>query len=167
MSHVVVVVLKKNFPPLARHAQTTFWRLAMRRRHLCHHIGAETARPAQIRRYPARVPLGRFEPPTTRVETCCSVGGVVKTAGMGVRGSGDAAKSALNRPVPSDPHAHAPTPGAHGFWVIQVKPGPPLGWVTARSAGNGPLYHCYAYCRDASGRRPWLQEFDSLNSAVA
>jgi hypothetical protein len=86
---------------------------------------------------------------------------------MGVRGSGEAARSALNKPVPSHPHAHAPTPGAHGFWVVQVKPGPPLGWVTARSAGNGPRYHCYAYCRDASGRRPWLREFDSLNSAVA
>lgn len=86
---------------------------------------------------------------------------------MGVRGSGGAAKSALNRRVPNHPHAHARTLGAHGFWVIQVEPGPPLGWVTARSAGNGPRYHCYAYCRDTSGRRPWLREFDSLNRAVA
>jgi len=51
--------------------------------------------------------------------------------------------------------------------VVQVKPSPPLSWVTARSAGNGPRYHCYAYCRDKSERRPWLREFDSLNSAVA
>lgn len=86
---------------------------------------------------------------------------------MGVRSSGEAARSALSKRVPSHPYAHAPTPGAHGFWLIQVKPSPPLGWVTARSAGNGPRYHCYAYCRDASGRRPWLREFDSLNSAVA
>jgi hypothetical protein len=69
--------------------------------------------------------------------------------------------------VPIHPHADALTPGALGFWVVQVKQGPPLGWVTARSAGDGPRYNCYAYCRDASARRLWLREFDSLDSAVA
>jgi hypothetical protein len=67
----------------------------------------------------------------------------------------------------SHPHAHPPTPGAQGFWVVQVKPGPPLGWVISRSVGNGPRYHCYAYCRDQENRRPWLREFATLNSAVA
>jgi len=58
-------------------------------------------------------------------------------------------------------------PGAHGFWLIQVKPGPPLGWVIGRSNGHEQRYHCYAWCRDQEGRRPWLREFSTLNSAAA
>lgn len=86
---------------------------------------------------------------------------------VGVNGPGDAARRAWAKPSPTHPHAHPPTPGANGFWVVQVKPGPPLGWVISRSHGNGPSYHCYAYCRDQENRRPWLREFASLNSAVA
>ena len=86
---------------------------------------------------------------------------------MGIRGTGETARSVLTQARPSHPHAHAPTPGAQGFWVVQVKPGPPLGWVISRSVGNGPRYHCYAYCRDQEGKRPWLREFSTLNSAVA
>ena len=86
---------------------------------------------------------------------------------MGVKGTGQTARTVLNKVAPSHPHAHAPSPGAQGFWVVQVKPGPPLGWVISRSVGNGPRYHCYAYCRDQEGRRPWLMDFSSLNSAVA
>lgn len=86
---------------------------------------------------------------------------------MKTEGGGDAFASVLRQMSPSHPHAHAPTLGAQGFWVVQVKPGPPLGWVISRSAGNGPRYHCYAYCRDQENRRPWLREFATLNSAVA
>lgn len=86
---------------------------------------------------------------------------------MGVRGAGESARSIIARPIPSHPHAHPPTPGAHGFWVVQVKPGPPLGWVISRSNGREQRYHCYAWCRDQEGRRPWLREFGTLNSAVA
>jgi hypothetical protein len=85
----------------------------------------------------------------------------------GIKGAGETARSVLGKPSASHPHAHAPTPGAQGFWVVQVKPGPPLGWVISRSVGNGPRYHCYAYCRDQEDKRPWLREFSTLNSAVA
>lgn len=86
---------------------------------------------------------------------------------MKVNDSGAAARLALLRELPRHPHAYPPTPDAQGFWVVQVKPGPPLGWVISRSIGNGPRYHCYAYCRDHENRRPWLREFATLNSAVA
>jgi len=86
---------------------------------------------------------------------------------VGVNGSGDAARRAWAKPSPTHPHAHPPTPGANGFWVVQVKPGPPLGWVISRSLGNGPRYHCYAYCRDRENKRPWLRESQTLNGAVA
>lgn len=86
---------------------------------------------------------------------------------MGTKGAGEAARSVLSKRRPSHPYAHPPSPGAQGFWLIQVKPGPPLGWVISRSAGNGPRYHCYAYCRDREDKRPWLREFSTLNSAVA
>jgi hypothetical protein len=76
-------------------------------------------------------------------------------------------QSGLRHITPSHPHAHPPSPSAHGFWVVQVRLGKPLGWVIARSVGNGPRYHCYAYCRDQENRRPWLREFATLNSAVA
>lgn len=69
--------------------------------------------------------------------------------------------------APNHPHAHAPFPGAQGHWVIQQPPRAPLGWVISRSQGNGPRYHAYAHCRDAENRRPWLREFETLNSAVA
>ncbi|ROS52912.1 hypothetical protein EDF50_1388 [Frigoribacterium sp. PhB24] len=82
---------------------------------------------------------------------------------MGVNGSGDAYRRIINKPIPAHPHAH----GGFGLWTIQVKPGPALGWVIIRSNGHEPRYHAYAYCRDAGGRRPWLREFGTLNSAVA
>jgi hypothetical protein len=84
-----------------------------------------------------------------------------------VRGSGDAAKRALVKRIPTHPHAHPPRAGANGFWVVQVKPGPPLGWVIGRSSGREQRYHCYAWCRDPEGRRPWLREHPTLKSAVA
>jgi hypothetical protein len=86
---------------------------------------------------------------------------------MGIKGTGETARSVLGLPRPSHPHAHEPSPGAQGFWVVQVKPASPLGWVISRSLGNGPRYHCYAYCRDQENHRPWLREFATLNSAVA
>lgn len=87
-----------------------------------------------------------------------------RVPGVGVNGPGDAARRAWAKPPPTRAPAD---PGANGFWVIQVKPGPPLGWVLSRSRGNAPSYHCYAYCRDQENRRPWLREFATLNSAVA
>ena len=82
---------------------------------------------------------------------------------VGVNGAGDACRRIISKPIPTHPHAH----GGFGLWTIQVKPGPALGWVIIRSNGHEPRYHAYAYCRDAGGRRPWLREFGTLNSAVA
>lgn len=86
---------------------------------------------------------------------------------MKVNGTGAVAGLALSRKAPRHPHAYPPTPDAQGFCVIQVKAGPPRGWVISGSVGNGPRYHCYAYSRDTENRRPWLREFATLNSAVA
>lgn len=82
---------------------------------------------------------------------------------MGVSGSGEAIGRILSRPPQSHPHAH----GSFGFWVVQQKPAPPLGWVLARSEHGVYVMDCYAYCRDEGGKRPWLKTFASLNSAVA
>lgn len=83
---------------------------------------------------------------------------------MGVRGPGDAVDRIVRRPLPSHPHAHGP---GFGFWVIQRKPAPALGWVLARSERGVYLYDGYARCRDDDGRRPWLVTRSTLGSAVA
>lgn len=69
----------------------------------------------------------------------------------------------LRRPPRSHPHAH----GGGGYWVVQRKPEPPLGWVINVDAGGVWELAAYAYWRDKGGKRPWLKTFASLNSAVA
>lgn len=80
-----------------------------------------------------------------------------------MQGSGEAVDRILTRPAQSHPFAH----GSFGFWVIRQEPAPQLGWVLARSVGGRWVFDAYAYCRDESGRRPWLRTFATLNSAVA
>lgn len=82
---------------------------------------------------------------------------------MGVSGSGESLARIISRPPQSHPHAH----GSFGFWVVQQKLAPPLGWVLARSERGVYVMDCYAYCRDEAGKRPWLKTHTSLNSAVA
>jgi hypothetical protein len=82
---------------------------------------------------------------------------------MGVQGSGEAIDRIMKRPDQAHPHAH----GSFGFWVVRQDPAPPLGWVLARSQSGVWVFDAYAYCRDDSGRRPWLRTFATLNSAVA
>ena len=60
-------------------------------------------------------------------------------------------------------------PGAHGLWLVQQQPAPPLGYVTTRSSTGRWVFDVYAHCRDDGGRRPWLWlwTFDNHNAAVA
>lgn len=82
---------------------------------------------------------------------------------MAVQTTFDNIGKVFSRPPQSHPYAH----GSFGFWVVQQKPAPPLGWVLARSDHGVYVMDCYAYCRDEGGKRPWLKTFASLNSAVA
>ncbi|RPE78960.1 MULTISPECIES: hypothetical protein [unclassified Frondihabitans] len=82
---------------------------------------------------------------------------------MGVQNSGETVDRILRRPAQSHPYAH----GSFGFWLIEQKPAPPLGWVLARSDNGVWVLDAYAHCRDAAGKRPWLRTFGTLNSAVA
>lgn len=83
--------------------------------------------------------------------------------GMGVHGTGEAVNRILRRPAQSHPFAH----GSWGYWVVQRRPAPPLGWILTRDLRGVWVFDCYARCRDSNGLRPWLRTEATLNSAVA
>jgi len=76
-------------------------------------------------------------------------------------------RSILAKRREQHPYARPVFPGAHGLWLVQQQPAPPLGYVTTRSSMGRWVFDVYAHCRDDGGRRPWLRTFDTLNAAVA
>jgi len=86
---------------------------------------------------------------------------------VGVRGSGEAAAKALNRPISTHPFAVPPAPGTFGVWQVRRVRSASLGYVLSRHELGRIVYHCYAHGRDDAGSRPWLRRAESINSAVA
>jgi hypothetical protein len=58
-------------------------------------------------------------------------------------------------------------PDSIGVWQIRRVREAPTGYVVRRPARGEHSFHAYAHCRDSAGKRPWLGEFATLNSAVA
>lgn len=77
-------------------------------------------------------------------------------------------RSILAKRREQHPDARPVFPGAHGLWLVQQQPAPPLGYVTTRRSTGRRVFDVHALCDDDDGgRRPWLRAFDTLNAAVA
>jgi hypothetical protein len=62
-------------------------------------------------------------------------------------------RSILAKRREQHPYARPVFPEAHGLWLVQQQPAPPLGYVTTRRPTGRRVFDAYAHCRDDDGGR--------------